>query len=49
MSGNPDDILIDGRSLRNPLPFQRAFDFVNPVPQPGRFFKLFSGRGRIHL
>ena len=49
MAGDADDILIDGGRLRNPLPFERAFDLENPISQPGRFFEVFAGRGGIHL
>ncbi len=49
MAGDADDVLIDGGRLRNPLPFERAFNLENPVPQPGRFLEVFAGRGGIHL
>ena len=49
MAGDADHVLIDGRRLRDPLSFERAFNLENPIPQPGRFLEVFTLRGGFHL
>src|SRR5688500_6630145 len=49
MAGNANHILIDGRRLRDALPFERAFDLKDTIPESGGFLKLLPGRGGVHL